>query len=111
MALTLTKLRTGLPQDTLGVLFGCSQSCVSRTVQTVCELLYTHVVPKYLGYAHLSRDDYIQKHHTILATKLFEAAEDACICVMDGTYFYCGKSSNYEQQRGLFSGQKGSSTL
>ncbi|VDI60677.1 Hypothetical predicted protein [Mytilus galloprovincialis] len=57
-------------------------------------------VPHFIGFQHISHEDFVRNHTTPIAKTLFaNDSEDAAIIVMDGTYIYLQKSADYEFQR------------
>ena len=64
-------------------------------------------VPLNLGFGHISRQDIMQHHTTILAREIFaQGSFDTVLALMDGTYIYIQKSSNYFFQRATYSVDK-----
>ncbi|CAL8071538.1 unnamed protein product [Orchesella dallaii] len=106
-AIFMMYLHLNISQQLLGVLFQMPQQRISDVVGTVRKLLMLRFVPNHLGYQHIQRQDYIRSHHTILASTICGAGMEQAIVVLDGTYFYCQKSSNYMLQRELWSMHKG----
>ena len=45
-------------------------------------------MPHFLGLAHLTRQDVIDKHTSPIASRLLTEGRDPCILVLDGTYLY-----------------------
>lgn len=59
-----------------------------------------------LGFKHLTRDTVIQKQQRPLAKELFCPSDEKAILVLDGTYIYVQKSTDFAFQRRSFSMQK-----
>ncbi|XP_065939474.1 uncharacterized protein, partial [Magallana gigas] len=61
-------------------------------------------VPLHIGFQHISHEDFVSRHTTPLSKQLFSSHDDdAAIIVLDGTYVYIQKSSNYTFQRMSYS--------
>lgn len=107
LGIFLMKLRTGLSHSILSTLFGVSRRTIGKAITSARQALLKDFVPKHLGLAHLTRDDFIKIHTTDMAKGLFSEDEDVVILIADGTYIYIEKSSNYTFQRRTFSLHKG----
>jgi hypothetical protein len=101
--LWLAKCRTGESDEKIAELAGLPRSTASALVETARKSLgewaYLH-----LGFSHLDRED-LKHHMTTVARKLFCDGDKVAI-VLDGTYIYIQKSSNYGFQRHNYSGHK-----
>ncbi|CAF2666879.1 unnamed protein product [Rotaria sp. Silwood2] len=75
---------------------------VSRTFDSIRQVLKDKLVPNYPGTGNLSRLEAID-HNTSFPNEFF--GQNVTI-IWDGTYFYTGKSSSHEFQRSTYSGQK-----
>lgn len=64
-------------------------------------------VPQNLGFQHISRENVIQHHTRPLAESLFGGTGSQALLVLDGTYIYIQKSSNFTFQRKSYSLHKG----
>jgi hypothetical protein len=63
--------------------------------------------PNYVGFGHVSRQDVIDNHTRPLAQEIFGSiTEKPAILVVDGTYVYIQKSSNFQFQRRSYSQHK-----
>ena len=108
LAMFWIKLKTNLSFKQIGFLFNISgdgenrRKVVSRSFDSVCQVLTDVLVPKYLRISHLSRSEAID-HNTSFSNEFF--GEKVTI-IWDGTYFYAGKASSHEFQRATYSGQK-----
>jgi hypothetical protein len=98
-------LRLNLSQRVIAFLFGVSQSVVSDAIDAVSEVLLEKFVPLHLGYEHLSREQ-IMNHMRPTFTTILERDEEDMILILDGTYLYAEKSSNFYLQRRSFSSHK-----
>ncbi|KAJ8314676.1 hypothetical protein KUTeg_006826, partial [Tegillarca granosa] len=106
LAVFLTKLRTGLTNSILSSLFSLSISQVQRIISSVCDSLMENFVPLHLGFQHISHDEFCVKHTTPIAKTLFTSNSDEskeAVLVLDGTYVYIQKSSDYHFQRKSYS--------
>lgn len=64
-------------------------------------------VPYHLGFQHVTREELIQDHTRPLAASLFGTSGKEAILVLDGTYIYIDKSSNFHFQRRSYNVHKG----
>lgn len=104
VAILLTKLRTGLPNHLLGVIFSLSKGQIQRCIHSGRNCLMKDFVPLHIGFQHISHEDFVSRHTTPLSKQLFSSHDDdAAIIVLDGTYVYIQKSSNYTFQRMSYS--------
>ena len=104
VAILLTKLRTGLPNHLLGVIFSLTKDQIQRCIHSGRTCLMQDFVPVHAGFHHISHADFVTQHTTPLSKKLFSSnSDDAAIVVLDGTYIYIQKSSDYAFQRMSFS--------
>ena len=109
LAVLLVKLRTGLSNGVLSVLFNLKKRLISFAVHSARQALINNFVPLHLGMQHISRTKIIEEHTRPLATTLFVSNNnnDTVVLVADGTYIYIQKSSNYSFQRRCYSVHKG----
>jgi hypothetical protein len=56
-------------------------------------------VPHHLVFSHIDHETFVREYNTPLAKTLFTSNEKSAVLVLDGTYFYIQKSSNYKFQR------------
>ena len=61
---------------------------MGRIISNVQAVLVQHIVPSYLGLAHMTRQDVIDKHTSPIANRLLTEGRNPCILVLDGTYLY-----------------------
>lgn len=64
-------------------------------------------VPQNLGFQHISRENVIQHYTRPLAESLFGGTGSQALLLLDGTYIYIQKSSNFTFQRKSYSLHKG----
>lgn len=92
----LVKYRLGLSiKKTCDIANICSYFQAKQLIIKVREVLIEKLVPLNLGFQHLSRQEIIEKHTTILSKKLFNVGRNSLAVVWDGTYCFIEKSSNY----------------
>jgi hypothetical protein len=72
----------------------------------VREALMKTFVPLNLGFQHISRNEILADHQTVIATELLTSGPDEIVLIADGTYLFCQKSSNNEFQRRTYSNHK-----
>ncbi len=108
IGLFLCKMRTGLSDNILATVFHIkSRRDVSRIVAQVRVAMMKDFVPYNLGFEHISRDEIIKNHTTLLARELLaNGNSDVAILIMDGTYIYIQKSGKYGFQCISFSMHK-----
>ncbi|XP_071181323.1 uncharacterized protein [Mytilus edulis] len=102
LAILLTKLRTGLPNQIIGTIFSLTKSQVQRSIHSARTSLQSFVTQN-VGFQHISHDDFVENHTTATAQTLFGNNEKVAIIVLDGTYIYIQKSSDYKFQRQSYS--------
>ena len=90
LAILLCKLRLGLSNSLLAVLFQLpDKRAVSRSLESARNALMSEFVPKNLGFNHITRHEIIHQHTSTIARQLTCADEpDTAIVVIDGTYIY-----------------------
>jgi hypothetical protein len=107
LAVFLAKMRLGLSNHVLACLFHLkSKRTVSRIFHQVREALMKTFVPLNLGFQHISRNEILADHQTVIATELLTSEPDEIVLIADGTYLFCQKSSNNEFQRRTYSNHK-----
>ena len=83
----LMKLKLGLSDSVLASMVGIeSKRQMNRIISNVRAALIRHFVPSYLGLAHMTRQDVIDKHTSPIANHLLTEGWNPCILVLDGTY-------------------------
>jgi hypothetical protein len=105
----LVKLRTGESNARLAVIFKTSESTFARMVRSGLECLVQDFVPLHLGY-HISRQEALQRNlrvpEGVFGNPDSPLDQKKLIIIMDGTYIYIQKSSNYFFQRASYSNHK-----
>ena len=103
----LTKLRLGLSDRAVACLFRRkSKRIVSRIFHQIREALMKYFVPINLGFQYITSNAVHHYHQTVIATELLTNQSDQIVLTVDGTYFYCQKSSNNEFQKRTYSNHK-----
>lgn len=97
------KLKTDHTYSQMAPHFGVSPRTISSWVRIVREIVYNDFVPLYLF--NQNRND-ILLNTTPLSRKLYNVNNDTAILVLDGTYVYVIKSSNFDFQKNTYSMQK-----
>ena len=89
LAYLLMKLKLGLSNSILVLMVGIdSKRQMDRIISGVRMALTQHFVPRYLGLAHITRQDVINKHTSPITSRLLAEDRDQCILVLDGMYLY-----------------------
>ena len=96
LAILLCKLRLGLSNSLLAVLFQLpDKRAVSRSLESARNALMSEFVPNNLGFNHITRRKIIHQHTSTIAQQLTCADEpDTAIVVIDGTYIYIQVKKN-----------------
>lgn len=101
----LCKMKQGLSDDFLKVVFSySSRQAVSLAMSNVRSSLMTAFVPRNVGTAAITRDEYIDQHVPPFSNAPYNPNPDIpqAITIIDGTYAYIDKSSNYQGLRKSF---------
>ena len=107
LAVFLAKMRLGLGNRVLACLFHLkSKRNVSRIFHQVREALMKSFVSLNFGFEHITREEILSSHQTVVATELLTNKLDQIVLIADGTYLYCQKSANNEFQRRTYSNHK-----
>lgn len=106
IASCLMKLRTGLSNKVISVLLGLEEAQIQRCITSVRKALMNDFVPLYLGFEHISHNEFCRSHTTETASRLFGTNISDVITVLDGTYIYIQKSADYSLQRRSYSMHK-----
>ncbi|XP_052274420.1 uncharacterized protein LOC127874239 isoform X3 [Dreissena polymorpha] len=107
IALLLVKLRTSLGNALLSTLFNMTIAQIRRALKSSRKSLLKSFVPKNMGFKHVSREEIKTTHTRPLAQELFAASDqNKSIIVLDGTYIYIQKSSNFSFARRSYSMHK-----
>jgi hypothetical protein len=95
LAYFLMKLKLGISDSVLASLVGINnRRQMSRIITSVRLALVRYFVPHYLGLAHITRQEVIDKHTSPIASRLLSDDRNPCILVLDGTYLYIQVRSN-----------------
>lgn len=104
LAIYLMKMRLGLSNSVLGVLFHVNgKRIISQIMHQVRNALKKSFVTENLGFQHIDRQTAINEHQSSIAAKLLKDKPNQMILVADATYLRCEKSSNNELQRATYS--------
>ncbi|XP_078340851.1 uncharacterized protein LOC111112081 [Crassostrea virginica] len=108
VAILLMKLRSALSNKMLAVLFSMTKFQVRRAIVSTRTAMMRDFVPNNLGFKHITREKVIQNHTRQLAKDLLtnDITSDPAILVLDGTYVYIQKSSNFSFSRRSYSMHK-----
>ena len=99
--IALSVFKHGLQQRFSGIIFGCSQTTISRAITKVLNQS-SPFIDQFLGPSCFkSHVDYLN-HKPKCINKIFERA----IACADGTYFYIEKSLNFQKQKQTYSPYK-----
>lgn len=110
LMLFLCKLRQGLSDEFLSVMFGyTNRQSASLAVATVRNSLMQRFVPANLGLDAITREQYIERHVLEFPNILYNSEPDVprVIAVVDGTYSYIPKSTNFRALQQSFCRHKG----
>ncbi|XP_047029464.1 uncharacterized protein LOC124637154 [Helicoverpa zea] len=106
LAALLLKLRNGDSNERIASLFQMPRSTLENLMSKARELLQQDFVPMHLGLSHMTRAE-IANRNLLIPNGLFgginENGERLPIVIVDGTYIYCQKSSNYKYQKDTYS--------
>lgn len=106
----LCKLRQGLSDEFLAPMFDYpNRREVSRSVDAVRQSLMLRFVPENIGLTAITRQDYIRLHVTDFANNLYndDPRNPVAITVIDGSYVFSHKASNFRSLRQTFCRHKG----
>ncbi|KAJ8736536.1 hypothetical protein PYW08_007192 [Mythimna loreyi] len=95
----LSKIRTGEPSVRLGTTFDLSRQSVDRKIHFVRNCMLNDFVPLHLGFDHISRSEAINRNRLIPQHIFGNTNAPKVIAVLDGTYLFVEKSSNFLFQR------------
>ncbi|KAL7290544.1 hypothetical protein TKK_0015312 [Trichogramma kaykai] len=101
----LIKMRQGLSDQFLDTLFELSsRQHASIIIKEVRERLMKEFVPNNIGLQAITREEYIERHVTGFANRLYNRHPENPVAIyyIDGTYFYCFKSKNFRSMRQTF---------
>lgn len=106
----LTKLRQGLSDEMINVIFqGKSRRDTDLIIEAVRESLMLRFVPNNIGLSAITREEYIARHMTPFANRMYNENPEAPVAIyyIDGTYSYCFKSTNFRSLRQTYCRHKG----
>ncbi|OXA46688.1 hypothetical protein Fcan01_18211 [Folsomia candida] len=107
LAMFLMKLRLNISQRVLAFLFGIkNQSTVSESISAVLDALMSTFVPLHSGYNHITREDLHEKHMRRFYTEILGVPPESLILILDGTYIFTQKASDFKLQRRSYSSHK-----
>lgn len=107
LAIFLTKMRLGLSNRVLAVLFHLKDKrAVSHIIRQVRQALMKDLVPLNLGFQHIGHQEAIDRHQTITATILHTTKPNQLCVVADSTYLFIQKSMDNTFQRKSYSMHK-----
>lgn len=98
----LIKLRTGDSDERISSLLNKPRSTLTKLLGTARDLLNEEFIPHNLGINHISRAE-ISERNLIIPNGLFGGEGRKPIIIVDGTYLYVQKSSNYLYQKNTYS--------
>ena len=100
VAVFVAKLRLGLSNRVLAVLFNCeNKRGVSDINNPVRKALMKDFDPYNLGLKHITRETAIEQHQTAIAAILHTNKPNQLCIIADTTYFFIQKSSSNQLQR------------
>lgn len=88
LGIFLMKLRLGLSQEVIGVMFRLTQQKVSSTFWRVAALLEKEFVPQHLGYQSLRRDSLLRNHDSEFVRRLYNVPDNNIVLFLDGEFKY-----------------------
>ncbi|XP_043469676.1 uncharacterized protein LOC122503266 [Leptopilina heterotoma] len=106
----LCKLRHGLSDEFLSHIFQYStRQATSLAVATVRESLMMRFVPTNIGFDAITREDYMNLHVSEFTNNLYNSQPNTprVIAIIDATYTYIDKSSNFRSLRQSYCVHKG----
>lgn len=107
LAAYLIKLRTGDSDDRISTLMNISRSTLSKLINKARNSMVEYFVPLHLGLQHMNRME-VAERNLYIPNSLFGNPgsimnDRKAIAIMDGTYVYVQKSSNYKYQKKTYS--------
>ncbi|XP_045781575.1 uncharacterized protein LOC123878448 [Maniola jurtina] len=102
LAAYLVKLRTGDSDERLATLFNMPRTTLLRYMNKARNALKQDFVTRNLGINNITRAE-IAARNLLIPNGLFCAEDRKPIVIMDGTYLYVQKSSNYMYQKDTYS--------
>lgn len=105
LAVFLCKLKTNMSNELISTFFGMENHQLISRFSDKIQKCFENVLDQNIGPSSITREDIINMHTSDLAKRLF-GVYDNCIFIVDGTYAYHQKSSNYAYQRLSYSMHK-----
>lgn len=102
LGMYLVKLRTGESMARMASIFLIGKGTVSTYIKKVRDCLSENYVPLHLGINHITRAG-ISARNLLIPQGLFGTEENNPIIIVDGTYIYIQKSTNYLYQKKTWS--------
>lgn len=107
LAIFLAKLRSGSSNDNLSVIFKMSRRKLERLLNMTRDCLMGEFVPRHLGFDHIDREIVVRRNlmipDAIHGNVGLPPQSKKAIVILDGTYVYIQKSSNFSFQRRSYS--------
>ncbi|KOB63478.1 Vacuolar protein sorting-associated protein 13C [Operophtera brumata] len=95
LGIYLCKLRSGEPNRRLASIFGMPRQTLQLKIQQTRHCLENDFLPRHLGFDHITRDEIIARNR-ILPNNIFGTPDQTrAIIILDGTYLFVQKSSNF----------------
>jgi len=100
----LMKLRTGDSNERISALFNIPKRTLDDYVSEARHLMYDYFVPRHLGLNHINRQEIVTRN-LLIPQGLFGShnGENKPVIIIDGTYCFIEKSSNYLYQKRTYS--------
>lgn len=106
LSIMLAKLTTGDSNERLALIFHMSRRKLERLMKSAREALNHEYVTRYLGWDHIERETLLQRN-LLIPNALYNNPENSkLIIVIDGSYVYINKSSNFGFQIETYSPHK-----
>ncbi|XP_063829743.1 uncharacterized protein LOC135080779 [Ostrinia nubilalis] len=103
----LMKLRTGDSDERISTLLNMSRTTLTKLLNKARDVMTEHFVPQHLGLQHISRNQIAEKNlyipNALFGNPGSNIEDRKAIVIMDGTYIYVQKSSNYSYQKKTYS--------
>lgn len=99
----LCKIRSGEPSIRLATVFNKSRQTIDRKIKLARLCLYNDFVPLYLGMDHITRNQIIDRNRRLPSFIYGNQESPKAILIVDGSYIFIQKSSNFLFQRNSYS--------
>ena len=80
----MMKIRLGISQRLIGYHFEVSQQKISKIIWRVAGLLDKYFVSLFLGFKHMTREEFQKKHDSEFVRKLYDIPEGKMALFFDG---------------------------